>query len=109
MKFLASPSSSFSSLSLTTPTPFHIFPPSPRFIRYNKQKVWRIHSSLKTRHVILSGLFISRYFPSSSPSCDSLLVPHHLLINQMWLALARTCKAKNKQPRDRRPKTRCCS
>ena len=34
----ASPSSSFSSLSLTTPTPFHIFPPSYRFIRYNKQQ-----------------------------------------------------------------------
>ncbi len=36
----ASPSSSFISLPLTTPTPFHIFPPSSRFIRYNKEQLW---------------------------------------------------------------------
>ena len=30
-----STSSRFSSLSLITPTPFHLSPPSPRFLRYN--------------------------------------------------------------------------
>jgi hypothetical protein len=34
---VTSPSSIFSSLSLDVPTTFHIFPPGPRFIRYNKQ------------------------------------------------------------------------
>ena len=34
----SSPSSSFISLSFTTPTPFHIVPPSSHFIRYSKQQ-----------------------------------------------------------------------
>ena len=48
----ASTFSSFSSLSLTTPTPIHIFPPSSesssRFIRYNKQPD-RLYNILLTR------------------------------------------------------------
>jgi hypothetical protein len=40
-------SSCFNSLSLITPTPFHLLPPSPRSLRYNKQAP---HSS---RHHLL--------------------------------------------------------
>ena len=75
----ASPSSRLSSLSLTATTPFHIFPPSSRCIRYNKQ--------------------LLRWFlePTESQSMElRLLEKHTLVCICMNATLVSICKSKVK-------------